>query len=76
MSEFTDTVRTAFEAYIMGNKEEAFASLIPGSFYHYYLSIIEAIKTEGFNLSVESKKKLEELKLNLSDRNGAERLIL
>lgn len=60
----------------MGNKEEAFASLIPGSFYHYYLTIIEAIKNEGPELSADSKKKLEELKLNLSDRNGAERLIL
>ena len=76
MSEFTDTVRTAFECYIMGNKEEALAMLIPGSFYHYYLTIIDAIKTEGPNLSAESTKKLEELRLNLSDKNGAERLLL
>jgi hypothetical protein len=76
MSEFTDTVRSAFEAYIMGNKEEAFASLIPGSFYHYYLSIIEAIHTEGPDLSEASKKKIHELKSNLADRPGAEKLIL
>lgn len=67
MSEFTDTVRCAFEAYIMGNKAEAFASLIPGSFYHYYLSIIDAIKTEAPDLSADTKKKLEELRLNLGD---------
>jgi len=76
MSEFTDTVRQAFEAYLMGQKEEAFAALIPGSFYHYYLTLIDAFKKEEKDLSEETQKKVEEFRLNLGDKNGAERIIL
>lgn len=74
MSEFTDTTRQAFEAYLMGNKEEAISMLIPGSFYHFYLTLIDALK-KG-DLSEETQKKFEEFRLNLGDKNGAERLIL
>jgi len=58
----------------MGNKEEAFASLIPGSFYHYYLTLIDEFKKGP--LTEETQKKFEEFKLNLGDKNGAERIIL
>jgi len=74
MSEFTDTTRQAFEAYLMGNKEDAFSMLIPGSYYHYYLTLVDALK-KG-DLSEETQRKFEEFRLNLGDKNGAERIIL
>ena len=45
MSDFTENIRTAYEQYIQGNKEEAFSMLMPGTKHYYYLLIIDSFKT-------------------------------
>lgn len=52
---FTENVRKAYEAYLLGNKEECFKILIPGTKDYYYLKLIDAFKTEKHNLSKDTK---------------------
>lgn len=56
MSDFTDNVRKAFELYLFGHKKEALAHLLPGSKYHSYLTIIDAMKREKSKLTKETQE--------------------
>jgi hypothetical protein len=69
MSDFTENIRTAYELYLLGKKEEAFELLIPGTKHHYYLSIIDAFKKEGSNLSEDTHQLITNFKENYSDQD-------
>lgn len=44
MGDFTENVRTAYEQYLLGDKEEALSLLSAGTNQHYYLTLIDAFK--------------------------------
>jgi hypothetical protein len=67
MSDFTDNIRTAYEHYLLGDKEKAFSLLIPGTKHHYYLSIIDALKHSKDGLSDETKKLVQDFRNNFND---------
>lgn len=75
MSDFSDNVRKAFETYLLGNKKEAFNYLIPGSYWHQYLSALDALKTEKHMISKETSKIIENLK-NIHGYHACENLSL
>ena len=54
MSDFSENVRKAYEQYLLGNKQEAFKLLIPGTKHHYYLSIMDALKRERHAISADT----------------------
>ena len=54
ISDFSETVRKAYEQYILGNKQEAFNIVIPRVNYHYYLSILDLLKRERYTLSTDT----------------------
>ena len=66
MSDFSDTVRKAFESYLRGEKEEAFDQLIPGSFYHHYLKIVDACKPETNTSKDKLRLLVQDMKRNLA----------
>jgi hypothetical protein len=69
MSDFTDTIRKAYEAYLLGDKAEAFSLLIPGTKHHYYLSIIDALKRERHSLSKDTLEMIDHFKKNFRDED-------
>ena len=71
MSDFTETIRKAYELYILGNKQEAFSLLIPGTKHHYYLTIIDAFKRERHTLSKETRELMKQFKANFYDDDAA-----
>jgi hypothetical protein len=64
MNQFTETIRKAYEHYLLGEKVEAFSLLIPGTKHHYYLSIIDAMKRERHKLSKDTLEMIEYFKSN------------
>ena len=64
MSDFSETVRKAYEQYLLGNKQEAFSILIPRTKHHYYLSILDSLKRERHTLSEDT------LNMNKQFRNA------
>ena len=64
----SETVKSALEAYIEGDKAKAFSILIPGSEWHYYLSILDALKSEKHKPSKQTRKLVQEF----GDRYGGE----
>jgi hypothetical protein len=64
MDYLPDNVRKAFEKYAKGDTEEAFESLIPGSEYHCYLSILEAFKRTKGKLTKKVKDMIDKFKKN------------
>ena len=64
MDNLPENVRKAFELYILGNKKEAFACLIPGSEYHFYLSIIESFKTSKGIIDDKIKDMIQKFRRN------------
>lgn len=64
MDNLPENVRKAFELYICGNKKEAFGSLIPGSEYHFYLSIIESFKSCKGVIDDKTKDMIQKFKRN------------
>ena len=71
MSDFTENIRKAYELYILGNKQEAFSLLIPGTKHHYYLTIIDAFKRERHTLSKETRELMKQFKANFYDDDAA-----
>jgi hypothetical protein len=61
---FTETIRKAYEHYLLGEKAEAFSLLIPGTKHHYYLSIIDAMKRERHKLSKDTLEMIEYFRIN------------
>ena len=53
----SENVKKAYETYIEGDKKKAFDLLIPGSEHHYYLTILDALKSEKHKVT----KKTEDL---------------
>lgn len=68
MADFTENVRKAYELYLLGEKREAFSLLIPGTKHHYYLSIIEAMKTERHMLSKETLDMITNFEILFNDQ--------
>jgi len=62
----SENVKKSFEAYIEGDKKKAFDMLIPGQDTHYYLTLLDALKSEKHKVS----KKTEDLILEYSNRYG------
>ncbi len=56
----SENVKKAFEAYIEGDKKKAFDLLIPGSEYHYYLTILDALKAEKHKVSKKTDDLIKE----------------
>jgi hypothetical protein len=75
MSDFTDNIRTAYEHYLLGDKVKAFSLLIPGTKYHYYLSIIDALKHSKDGVSDETKKLVQDFRNNFKD-SDVDRVLL
>lgn len=68
MSDFTDNVRKAFELYLFGQKKEALSHLMPGTKYHSYISIIDAMKREKSKLTKDTKDLIQSfLETNYGD---------
>ena len=64
MDYLPDNVRKAFEQYVNGDRKEAFESLIPGSEYHLYLSIIDAFKIHKGKLTKKTMDMITRFKKN------------
>ena len=58
-------------ALFLGNKQESFSLLIPGTKHHYYLNIIDAFKRERHTLSKETRELMKQLKANFYDDDAA-----
>ncbi|CAI2378280.1 unnamed protein product [Moneuplotes crassus] len=69
MSDFTETVKKAYELYLLGQEKEAFSLLIKGTKHHYYLSIVDDLKKQKHTLSEETKKKIENFRNNFHDQD-------
>lgn len=64
MASLNDVTRKAFEDYLLGNKEAAFSKLIPGTSEHYYLTIIDEMKTSKGQLKKETRELFEKYTRN------------
>ncbi len=60
-----ENIKKAFEAYIEGDVSKAFEQLIPGSEYHYFLTILDALKGKH------DKKQIEKMIKEYGDRYGS-----
>ena len=74
MNDFSDNVRKAFELYLLGNKTEAYNHLIPGSKYHSYLTILDAMKKEKHKLTKDTRKMIETFVKNYPGHNEADKV--
>lgn len=62
----TENVKKSYEAYIEGDKKKALDMLIPGQDTHYFLTILEALKSEKHKVS----KKTTDLIAEFANRYG------
>lgn len=72
MEGFTETTKEAFEVYNQGNLKQALSMLTPGSQHHYYIKIMEELKTARNKLSKDAMKLIEDYKKNFSYQLGDE----
>ena len=70
MSDFSENVRKAYELYLLGEKQEAFSYLIPGTKHFYYLSIIDAFKRERHMISKETRELVKQFWANFVDEDS------
>jgi hypothetical protein len=56
----SETVKKSYEAYIEGDKKKAFDLLIPGQDSHYYLTILDALKSEKHKVSKATKDLIDQ----------------
>lgn len=65
----SENVKKAYEAYIEGDKKKAFDMLIPGQDTHYYLTILDALKSEKHKVSKKTIELIKEFTNRYGDYN-------